>query len=51
MKLKSLPRMCVPVALASTAMYLYFVRDWPYGAKLVYVTFTYLLWSSFCWRI
>ncbi len=42
-------RMCVPVALASTAMYLYFVRDWPYGAKLVYVTFTYLLWSSFCY--
>ena len=42
-------RMCVPVAVASTVMYLYFVRDWPYGAKLVYVTFTYLLWSSFCY--
>lgn len=42
-------RMCVPVAVASTVMYLYFVRDWHYGAKLVYVTFTYLLWSSFCY--
>lgn len=42
-------RMCVPVAIASTIMYLYFVRDWSYGAKLVYVVITYLLWSSFCY--
>ncbi|SOY32439.1 putative symporter YjmB [Acetatifactor muris] len=42
-------RMCVPVAVASSVMYLYFVRDWVYWAKLVYVIFTYLLWSSFCY--
>lgn len=42
-------RMCIPVAIASTIMYLYFVRDWAYPAKLVYVIFTYLLWSSFCY--
>lgn len=44
-----LRRMCIPVALASTAMYLYFVRDWAYWAKLIYVVVTYLLWSSFCY--
>ncbi len=44
-----LRRMCVPVAVASTLMYLYFVQDWPYAAKLVYMTITYLLWSSFCY--
>lgn len=42
-----LRRMCVPVAIASTLMYGYFVRDWPYGAKMVYVVVTYLLWGSF----
>lgn len=42
-------RMCIPVAAASTIMYLYFVRDWVYPAKLAYVIFTYLLWSSFCY--
>lgn len=42
-------RMCIPVAVASSVMYLYFVRDWPYGAKMLYVVFTYLLWSSFCY--
>lgn len=42
-------RMCIPVAAASSVMYLYFVRDWAYGAKLAYVVFTYLLWSSFCY--
>lgn len=40
-------RMCVPVAIASTLMYAYFVRDWPYGAKMAYVVVTYLLWGSF----
>ena len=44
-----LRRMCVPVAIASTLMYLYVVKDWPYGAKMVYVVVTYLLWSSFCY--
>lgn len=42
-------RMCIPVAVASTLMYLYFVRDWSHGAKMVYVVITYLLWSSFCY--
>lgn len=40
-------RMCVPVAIASILMYAYFVRDWPYGAKMAYVVVTYLLWGSF----
>lgn len=39
--------MCVPVALASTLMYGFFVQDWPYGAKMTYVVVTYLLWGSF----
>ncbi len=42
-------RMCIPVAVSSTIMYLYFVQDWVYWAKLVYVIITYLLWSSFCY--
>lgn len=42
-------RMCVPVAAASTLMYGYFVRDWPYAAKMSYVVATYLLWGSFCY--
>ena len=41
--------MCVPVAVTSTIMYLYFVCDWAYWAKLAYVVVTYLLWSSFCY--
>lgn len=44
-----LRRMCIPVAVASTIMYLYFVGDWVYWAKLSYVVITYLLWSSFCY--
>lgn len=39
----------VPVAVASTIMYLYFVKDWSYTAKLIYATVTYLLWGSFCY--
>jgi len=42
-------RMCIPVAIASTIMYFYFVRDWVYWAKILYVVITYLLWSSFCY--
>ncbi len=41
--------MSIPVAISSTIMYLYFVRDWVYWAKLTYVIVTYLLWSSFCY--
>lgn len=42
-------RMSVPVAIASTIMYLYFVQDWAYPVKIAYVVITYLLWSSFCY--
>lgn len=42
-------RMCIPVAVASTIMYLYFVKDWAYGWKIVYMVVTYLLWGSFCY--
>ncbi len=41
--------MSIPVAISSTIMYLYFVRDWVYWAKLTYIIVTYLLWSSFCY--
>lgn len=42
-------RMCVPVALASTMMYLHFAADWPDIVKMCYVAITYILWSSFCY--
>ncbi len=42
-------RMCVPVAIASTLMYGFFVKDWPYAAKMIYVVITYLFWGSFCY--
>ena len=42
-------RMCVPVALASTFMYLYLAADWPDAVKMSYVVITYILWSSFCY--
>lgn len=42
-------RMCVPVAVSSALMFAYFVKDWPYAAKLTYVVITYLLWGSFCY--
>jgi GPH family glycoside/pentoside/hexuronide:cation symporter len=42
-------RMSIPVAVSSTIMYFWFVRDWPYPAKLGYAIITYLLWSSFCY--
>lgn len=41
--------MCVPVAVASSLMYLYFIRDWSFVPKMIYVVVTYLLWSSFCY--
>ncbi len=42
-------RMCIPVAVSSTLLYLYGVADWPYPVKMIYVVVTYLLWSSFCY--
>lgn len=44
-----LRRMSIPVAVSSTLMYLYFVRDWAYPARMLYVVITYLLWSSICY--
>ncbi len=42
-------RMCVPVAVSSSLMYLYFVQDFSYPVKMIYVVVTYLLWGSFCY--
>lgn len=42
-------RMCIPVAVSSTLMYLYFVQDFSYSVKMIYVIITYLLWGSFCY--
>lgn len=44
-----LRRMAIPVAAASTLMYLYFVRDLPYPLRIVYISVTYLLWGSVCY--
>ena len=44
-----LRRMSIPVAVSSTLMYLYFVRDWAYPVRMLYVVITYLLWSSICY--
>ena len=41
--------MCIPVAVSSTIMYLYWVKDWPYQARLIYAVITYLIWGSFCY--
>lgn len=42
-----LARMTVPVAVSSSLMYLYFVKDYPYTVRLVYMVVSYLLWGSF----
>ncbi len=42
-------RMCIPVAVTSSLMYLYFVKDFSYPVKMIYVVVTYLLWGSFCY--
>lgn len=42
-------RMCIPVALSSTLMYLYFIQDFSYPVKIVYAVVTYILWGSFCY--
>ena len=39
-------RMCVPVAVASFLMYQSFIASWPYGAKVLYLAVTYILWGS-----
>lgn len=42
-------RMAIPMAICSMLMYMYGVRDWPYGAKIAYMFITYILWGSFCY--
>lgn len=42
-------RMCIPVALASTLMYNYFIADWSMTAKMVYVVITYIVYGSICY--
>lgn len=42
-------RMCIPVAVASALMYLYFIKDFPYAVRIVYMCVTYLLWGSICY--
>jgi GPH family glycoside/pentoside/hexuronide:cation symporter len=39
-------RMAIPVALASSLMYLTVAQDWSYGGRVAYMTVTYLLWGS-----
>ena len=39
-------RMCVPVAAASFLMYLTAPVSWPYGARVLYLLITYILWGS-----
>lgn len=39
-------RMCVPVVISAILMFLYVVKDWSYGAKVVYAFVTYILWGS-----
>ena len=39
-------RMCVPVALSSFLIYQTGIASWAYGAKVAYLTVTYILWSS-----
>ena len=39
-------RMCVPVALSSFLIYQNGIASWTYGAKVAYLTVTYILWSS-----
>ncbi|UEJ84306.1 glycoside-pentoside-hexuronide (GPH):cation symporter [Brachybacterium halotolerans subsp. kimchii] len=39
-------RMAIPVAIASSLMYVPFTSGWDYGLKLAYAGATYLLWGS-----
>lgn len=39
-------RMAVPVAVASALLYVPFIAEWAYAAKLGYAALTYLLWGS-----
>lgn len=39
-------RMAIPIALASTMMYMPFALEWGYGGRLAYMVITYILWGS-----
>ena len=43
-------RVCVPVALASVLMYLYFARSWPYAGKVAHVRHLYFLGQHLLYR-
>lgn len=42
-------RMAIPVAVASALLYVPFIADWAYPAKMAYAAATYLLWGSICY--
>ena len=44
-----LKRMAIPMAASSFLMYMFWVKDWAYGAKIVYMFVTYILWGSICY--
>lgn len=44
-----LKRMAVPLLVSSVLMYLYPAAQLPYGLRVAYVFFTYILWGSFCY--
>jgi len=42
-------RMSLPIAISNALMWMYFVKDWPMTAKIIYIGVTYILWGSFCY--
>lgn len=42
-------RMCIPVVIAGTLLFVPWVSTLPYGARLVYIYITYILWGSICY--
>lgn len=42
-------RMCVPVVIAGTLLFIPWVAGLPMWARLLYIYFTYILWGSFCY--
>ncbi|WP_044297129.1 MFS transporter [Robinsoniella peoriensis] len=42
-------RMCIPVVIAGTLLFVPWIASLPYGARLVYIYITYILWGSICY--
>lgn len=42
-------RMCIPVVIAGTLLFVPWVSTFSYGARLVYIYITYVLWGSICY--